>query len=167
MIKYARYKIGIFHLQIGYDDADDTVVSLEREDCGGDAANEIESADTGARCPLTDLVAAELREYLRGDGREFTFPYKLCGTPFQLAVWNALREIPYGETRSYAQIAAAVGRPRASRAVGAANHRNPIFIAIPCHRVIGADGSLVGYGGGLEMKSYLLELEKKNSPGIK
>ena len=109
---------------------------------------------------LTQLVFRQLDEYFAGTRKTFDFPYRLHGTPFQEAVWAALREIPYGETRSYKDIAEAIGHPKAFRAVGMANHANPIFIAIPCHRVIGASGSLVGYGGGPEMKRALLELEK-------
>ena len=86
-------------------------------------------------------------------------PIHLTGTPFQLAVWAALRAIPFGQTRTYGEIAAGVGRPKAARAVGMANHRNPIAILIPCHRVVGRSGSLVGYAGGLDIKRALLELE--------
>ena len=102
----------------------------------------------------------ELREYFAGQRREFTLPLSPAGTEFQRRVWKALLTIPYGETRSYGEIAAMIGSPKASRAVGSANHRNPISILIPCHRVIGADGSLTGYGGGLEVKTALLELEQ-------
>ncbi len=108
---------------------------------------------------LTELVFRQLDEYFAGSRKVFDFPYRLHGTPFQEKVWEALREIPYGETRSYKDIAEAIGHPKAFRAVGMANHANPIFIVIPCHRVIGTSGALVGYGGGLEMKKALLELE--------
>ena len=91
--------------------------------------------------------------------REFTIPLEPAGTPFQKQVWEALRTIPYGETRTYGQIAVQIGRPKASRAVGMGNHKNPIAILIPCHRVIGADGSLTGYGGGLDIKEFLLKRE--------
>ena len=101
----------------------------------------------------------ELTEYFSGKRREFSFPLDLRGTPFQLSCWRALLKIPYGETRTYADIARSVGQPQAFRAVGMANNRNPIAIIIPCHRVIGADGRLVGYGGGLDRKRYLLDLE--------
>jgi O-6-methylguanine DNA methyltransferase len=102
---------------------------------------------------------AELDEYFRGQRREFNFPLDLRGTDFQVACWNALLAIPYGETRSYADIACAVGKPNAFRAVGMANNRNPIAIVVPCHRVIASDGTLCGYGGGLDIKRKLLELE--------
>jgi methylated-DNA-[protein]-cysteine S-methyltransferase len=101
----------------------------------------------------------ELEEYFAGKRREFTFPLDLRGTDFQLACWRALLAIPYGETRSYAAIARAVGKPNAFRAVGMANNRNPIAIVVPCHRVIASDGTLCGYGGGLDVKRKLLELE--------
>jgi len=110
---------------------------------------------------LTDLVFQQVTEYLNGRRRDFDFPYVLWGTEFQQRVWRALCAIPYGETRTYGEVAAAVGSPKAARAVGMANHRNPILIAVPCHRVIGADGRLVGYGSGLDMKEALLRLEKK------
>lgn len=101
----------------------------------------------------------ELTAYFAGELRIFTVPLGPVGTPFQLSVWEALRQIPYGETRTYAQIAAAIGNPKACRAVGMANNKNPISILIPCHRVIGAGGALVGYGGRLEVKRFLLALE--------
>ncbi|HYL11418.1 MAG TPA: methylated-DNA--[protein]-cysteine S-methyltransferase [Terriglobales bacterium] len=101
----------------------------------------------------------QLKEYFAGRRREFTFPLDLRGTPFQLQCWRALLEIPYGETRTYADMARAVGRPQAYRAVGMANNRNPIAIVVPCHRVIASDGTLCGYGGGLDVKRKLLELE--------
>ena len=101
----------------------------------------------------------ELEEYFADDRRAFTFALDLRGTDFQVDCWRALLEIPYGETRTYADIARAVGRPQGFRAVGMANNRNPIAIVIPCHRVIASDGTLCGYGGGLEIKRKLLELE--------
>ncbi len=101
----------------------------------------------------------ELEEYFLGKRREFRFPLDLRGTDFQLACWRALLAIPYGETRSYADIARAVSKPNAFRAVGMANNRNPIAIVVPCHRVIASDGKLCGYGGGLDVKRKLLELE--------
>jgi O-6-methylguanine DNA methyltransferase len=101
----------------------------------------------------------ELEEYFASKRREFTFPLDLRGTDFQLACWRALLAIPYGETRTYAGIARAVGKANAFRAVGLANNRNPIAIVVPCHRVIASDGTLCGYGGGLDVKRRLLELE--------
>ena len=105
----------------------------------------------------------ELNEYFAGERRDFTFRLDLRGTEFQVKCWRALVDIPYGETRSYAAIARAVGRPRGFRAVGLANNRNPIAIVVPCHRVIASDGTLCGYGGGLEVKRKLLELEGARS----
>lgn len=101
-------------------------------------------------------------EYLDGDRKEFDLPLGVEGTPFQKAAWDALLTIPYGETRSYKQMAELVGNPKACRAIGLANNRNPISIVIPCHRVIGANGKLVGYGGGLHIKEQLLAIEKQN-----
>lgn len=109
--------------------------------------------------PLLSKGRDEILAYLRGERRSFDLPLDPMGTPFQQAVWAELRRIPYGETRSYAQVAAGIGKPKAVRAVGQANHRNPLPIFIPCHRVIGASGKLTGYGGGLDLKQKLLELE--------
>jgi len=109
--------------------------------------------------PLIKEACRQLSEYLKGERKTFDLPLNPKGTDFQKRVWRALCDIPYGETRSYKQIAEAIGNPKAVRAVGMANNRNPITIVVPCHRVIGADGKLVGYGGGLEMKEFLLRLE--------
>ncbi len=102
----------------------------------------------------------ELEEYFAGQRREFSMPLDLRGTEFQLRCWRALLEIPYGETRSYAEIARSIGHPRAFRAVGMANNRNPVAIVVPCHRVIASSGSLCGYGGGLDIKRKLLDMER-------
>jgi O-6-methylguanine DNA methyltransferase len=107
--------------------------------------------------------AAQLREYFAGRRTAFDLPLDLRGTPFQRRVWRALTEIPYGERRSYKEIAAMIGSPKAVRAVGGANNRNPLPIVVPCHRVVGADGSLVGYGGGMPIKVFLLQLEEGQS----
>lgn len=110
----------------------------------------------------TDLLLEarrQLEEYFAGIRAGFSLPLAPQGTDFQKAVWRQLEAIPYGETRTYGQIAAALGKPKASRAVGGANHNNPIAIVIPCHRVIGANGSLTGYAGGLDLKEKLLHLE--------
>ncbi|MCL1895122.1 MAG: methylated-DNA--[protein]-cysteine S-methyltransferase [Clostridiales bacterium] len=111
----------------------------------------------------TDLIVEtgkQLREYFAGERREFDLPLRFKGTEFQRQVWEALLTIPYGETSSYGMVAEQIERPKAVRAVGMANNRNPIVIICPCHRVIGSDGSLTGYGGGLPAKQYLLDLEK-------
>lgn len=109
--------------------------------------------------PLLHAAFAQLREYLAGGRKTFDLPLNPQGTAFQHGVWSALQTIPYGQTRSYRQIAEAVNCPGGYRAVGMANNRNPIAVFIPCHRVVGADGSLVGYGAGLPLKAVLLELE--------
>jgi len=111
--------------------------------------------------PLIKKAAAQLDEYFNGKRKVFDLPLKLYGTDFQIDVWKALQNIPFGETRSYGEIARVIGKPKASRAVGMANNRNPIVIIVPCHRVIGHDGSLTGFGGGIELKRRLLELEQK------
>ena len=135
-----------------------------RLDCEDGAVIALKKAEAGTVSgpgnELTALVFRQLDEYFAGTRRRFDFPHRLHGTPFQEKVWAALRDIPYGETRSYKDIAEAIGHPKAFRAVGMANHANPICIAVPCHRVIGAGGSLVGYGGGLDMKTALLPLAK-------
>ena len=104
-------------------------------------------------------VVPQLEAYFAGELRDFDVPVLLVGTPFQRRVWAALTQIPYGQTRTYGELAAAVGQPTASRAVGLANGRNPVGIVVPCHRVVGSGGSLTGYGGGLSRKRALLELE--------
>ena len=109
--------------------------------------------------PLIRKAYSQLTEYLQGERKTFDLPISLKGTPFQQQVWKALCEIPYGETRSYKQIAEAIGNPKSVRAVGMANNRNPLLIVVPCHRVIGTNGKLVGYGGGIEKKEFLLRLE--------
>jgi methylated-DNA-[protein]-cysteine S-methyltransferase len=109
--------------------------------------------------PLSE-VAEELRQYFAGARLSFDVPLNLVGTTFQRRVWTALREIPYGETVSYRQLADEIGQPTAARAVGLANGKNPVGIIVPCHRVVGADGSLTGYGGGLARKQQLLDHER-------
>jgi methylated-DNA-[protein]-cysteine S-methyltransferase len=111
-------------------------------------------------------LAGQLAEYFAGKRRRFEVPLDLRGTAFQLRVWKALCEIPYGETRSYGQIARALGLPRAARAVGRANATNPVAIVVPCHRVIGSNKALTGYGGGLHRKKALLELEARINPSL-
>ena len=113
------------------------------------------------RQPVAALMQTEkqLKEYFKGQRNVFDLPLQMKGTQFQQEVWQALQEIPYGETRTYSDIAVAIGRPKATRAVGMANHCNPLAIIVPCHRVIGKNGSLTGYAGGLEKKQALLALE--------
>jgi O-6-methylguanine DNA methyltransferase len=116
-------------------------------------------AEPDPAAPPLPETRRQLDEYLAGTRREFDIPLDFAGTPFQRLCWEALLRIPYGETRSYGAMAREIGRPAAVRAVGHANHDNPIGVIIPCHRVIGANGSLTGYAGGLDMKRVLLELE--------
>lgn len=111
---------------------------------------------------VLDAARRQLDEYFAARREAFDLPLAPAGTPFQRRVWAALLEIPFGETRSYASLARAIGKPTASRAVGAANGSNPIAIVVPCHRVVGADGSLTGFGGGLDRKAFLLRLEQRN-----
>lgn len=109
---------------------------------------------------LTGLVIKQLNEYFQSERKNFDVPIKLMGTPFQVKVWEALRSIGYGETKTYKDIAAMIGQPKAVRAVGGANNKNPISIIVPCHRVVGTSGALVGYGGGIDKKEVLLNLER-------
>jgi methylated-DNA-[protein]-cysteine S-methyltransferase len=117
----------------------------------------------GPHDPILREALSQLRAYFAGRLRDFHLPLDLAGTDFQVSVWRQLQTIPYGETCSYASIAQAIGRPAAVRAVGAANGANPIPIVVPCHRVIGSNGKLVGYGGGLPLKKRLLQLERIDS----
>ena len=149
MLTYAQYDTPLGWISVGYET--DTILSVR---FGTTAIHR--------PCPVSDLAAAQIREYLEGTGKEFSFPIRTCGTPFQELVWEELRRIPYGETRTYGQIAAAIGKPSAARAVGMACNKNPIWIAIPCHRVLGKNASLTGYAGGLELKRKLLKLEQNH-----
>lgn len=112
---------------------------------------------------LLSMATIQLDEYFQGKRTTFSLPFKLTGTPFQLAVWKELQNIPYGQTTSYKEIAQKINKPKAYRAVGMANNKNPLPIIIPCHRVIGSNGKLIGYAGGLKLKNYLLELEKSHA----
>lgn len=151
MIAYACYEFPLGPIQIGCRDG--FVVTIQTaSECSFDHSPSY----------LSDLAAGQLREYFAGKRRSFDFPIRPEGTPFQSAVWQALRNIPYGEIRSYQEIAASIGKPGACRAVGMACHRNPIWIVIPCHRVLGKNCRLTGYAGGLDMKRSLLELEQQN-----
>ena len=123
--------------------------------------------DDSQSSELTRHAADQLREYFAGSRKAFDIPLAPHGTPFQQSVWDVMLSIPYGGTMSYGQIAAAIGKPLAVRAVGMASGRNPIAIIIPCHRVVGADGKLVGYGGGIDVKRALLDLERDHSNTIR
>ncbi len=139
----------------------------------GDEGRQREVERLTSRCRKSQLIRSErenrsaleeLNAYAAGELREFSVPLDLRGTDFQLAAWRALLEIPYGETRTYADVARAIRHPQSFRAVGMANHSNPVAIIVPCHRVIGSNRSLVGYGGGLDLKRTLLDHERRHSP---
>ncbi len=141
----------------------DSKIGILKIGVRGGAVCELKTADRrGQSCPLplSDIAFKEISEYLDGKRKIFDFPIAPSGTDFQKAVWSALCKIPYGETRTYGEIAKSVGNPKAARAVGGACNKNPVLLAVPCHRVLGADGSLTGFASGLENKKYLLELEK-------
>lgn len=148
-IDYAVYNYPCGNLKIGYADKAIKFVLFTDEKVGGKPS------------ALSGRADSQLREYFAGTRKTFELPLEAAGTEFQKKVWAALSEIPYGETRSYKDIAERIGSHKGFRAVGGANHRNPITIIIPCHRVIAADGGLGGYGGGLDTKNLLLELERK------
>lgn len=150
MIKTAFYKFKFGYLKIKY--TDNAVVSLK-------TSEDINCENEKSK--LSDVVFSQINQYLEGKRTGFDFPYQLEGTEFQKKVWDALCDIPYGQTRSYKDIAEAIGSPKAYRAVGMANNKNPIAIAVPCHRVIGSNGKLVGYAGGVDMKEHLLEMENR------
>lgn len=150
----AVYKIQFGYITMEYED--EVLLSLI---CTGKEANI--SSENIVISDFTNKVFEQIMEYLQGTRKKFDVNYKLSGTEFQLSVWRELLKIPYGETRTYKEIAQAIGNDGAARAVGVANSKNPIHIIIPCHRVIGADGSLTGYAGGIGMKEGLLNLEKK------
>lgn len=136
------------------------LVAIEFEGMHDRDDNDLEAGD-----PVLQACARQLTEYFAGKRTRFRLPLAPGGTEFQRSVWKALETIPYGQLNSYADIAAVIGKPRAMRAVGAANGRNPIPIVVPCHRVVGSDGSLTGFAGGLETKRRLLELEGAIPPG--
>lgn len=152
MMFYRETSIG----KIGIEEKEGYIVSVHFET---DAVPE--GCDFG-ETPLIREAFKQLELYLAGRLTEFSLPLRPEGTPFMKNVWRKLCDVPYGQTASYKDIATAVGNPRAVRAVGLANNRNPIPLFIPCHRIIGSNGKLVGYGGGLALKKKLLELEKRN-----
>jgi O-6-methylguanine DNA methyltransferase len=150
MIRHGVYPCPLGTLVIGHTDA--KIVSVK-----------LVSETNLPHCPspLSDLAAGQIMEYFQGKRKDFDLPIYAPGTPFQMAVWHEISRIPYGQTRSYGQIAAILGNPRASRAVGQAANRNPLWIIVPCHRVVGKNQALTGYAGGLEIKQALLELEQR------
>ena len=149
MKKYAFYDVEFGVLKVGYTDtAIFSLDSVVAQDCENEPSK------------ATDLVFTQISEYINGDRERFDLHYTLEGTEFQKKVWEALCSIPFAETRTYKQIAELISNPKAYRAVGSANNKNPLLIVVPCHRVIGAKGDLVGYRSGMEMKKKLIELER-------
>ena len=146
MVQYDTCPSPFGSLLIGWEG--DAVVSLR-----------LGESDSISRSPISELAAVQLQEYFTGTRKHFSFPIELKGTPFQKSVWQEMARIPYGESRTYGEIARAIGNAKAVRAVGMACNRNPIWIIIPCHRVIGSNQKLTGYAGGLSMKEALLALE--------
>lgn len=149
---FAVYNTKIGKIKIKYDNDAITGITSAKNEKG-----------QGIRNELTDKTVLQLEEYFDGRRKEFDIPIKLRGTEFQKKVWNELLKIPYGATVSYKDIAIKIGNPKACRAVGMANHNNPILIIVPCHRVINENKKLGGYALGLDLKMKLLELEKENS----
>ncbi len=152
MGKYAIYKTELGCFKISYDNQYITAISY-MQSC----------TSLGEPTALTDSAASQLQLYFEGELYKFDLPLKIKGTEFQQKVWKALMDIPYGQTRSYKDIAQMIGQPNAARAIGMANNKNPLLIIIPCHRVIGTSGSLTGYAAGLDLKINLLKIEKENS----
>jgi len=148
MVLFATYNSPFGFMEIGYEDG--VIVSVRS----------VDKPLHHDPCSLSDLADSQLQEYFSGRRKVFDLPIRVNGTAFQKAVWNCVRHIPYGQTRTYGQIAAAVGKQNAYQAVGQAVGRNPLWIIIPCHRVIGARQELTGYAGGLPMKQALLDLEQ-------
>lgn len=153
MINFAIYETILGFIEIKY--KEDTLIALQK-------INATTPSALGTKNSFTDLVYDQICEYLIGKRKHFTFDYALNGTTFQKSVWQELCNIPYGETRTYKDIAKAIGNEKACRAVGMANNKNPVALVVPCHRVIGSNQRLVGYAGGLAMKEFLLTIEKKN-----
>ena len=153
-LDFAIYTFPFGFLKIGY--RGEVLLLLQKIDA---------SADVGKKTDFTERVYTEIMEYLKGERTSFDVAYELEGTEFQKKVWEELTKIPYGETRTYKEIAVAIGNPNACRAVGMANNKNPLMMIVPCHRVIGANGKLVGYGGGLAMKRELLAMERRAMKG--
>lgn len=154
MLQIAHYTCTFGPLSIGHNG--DNIVSVQ-----------LYASQTAAQgnCALSDLAFAQLSEFFEAKRTAFDFPYVLDGTAFQLQVWRALCEIPYAQTRSYKEIAQSLGNPRAARAVGMAAHRNPMLFVVPCHRLIGTNGALVGFAAGIQVKEALLQIESRQSAG--
>lgn len=150
MISKVHYKSPVGMLCI--EEEDGVIIALYKD--------ENVNASYDRETTILKNAVCQLEQYFKGERKEFDLPIKLKGTEFQMKVWTALRTIPYGETCSYGELAKKIGNYKASRAVGGANNKNPILIIVPCHRVIGADGSMVGFGAGIGVKEYLLNLER-------
>ena len=159
-IGYAIYDTKFGSFEIRY--KNDEIVMIKKTSISDKYRKDDCKDKVEGKTELTDKTITQLIEYFEGDRKVFDIPYKLEGTDFQMKVWNALTTIPYGETRSYKDIAIQVGNEKASRAIGMANNKNPISIIVPCHRVIGSNGKLVGYESGLDMKEKILNIEKMN-----
>jgi len=161
---YSRMNSPIGSLVVGVSDEGLAIIEFDQGEFPkgrlAQSAHWVESNDR------TAVAVRELKEYFEGKRQDFTVPLDLRGTEFQKKCWRALLKIPYGKTRSYAQIAKTVGCPKGFRAVGMANHDNPVPIIVPCHRVLASDGTLGGYGGGLDVKRKLLELEGALQPTL-
>lgn len=150
MIKFAFYESPVGILKIGYDNENICYLkTAESIDCENEPSE------------LAERAFLQLEEYLRKDRKVFDLPLELSGTAFQMKVWQELLRIPFGRTATYSEIAEKVGNPKSGRAVGMAVHNNPIWIVIPCHRIIGKNGKLTGYAGGMQMKEKLIEIEKQ------
>jgi methylated-DNA-[protein]-cysteine S-methyltransferase len=160
MIKYFYSPIGL--LQISGTETHITQIQFIGEDSSVGVTRSHPDTVTGEKWALGEEAKRQLEEYFAGKRKEFDLPLQPEGTSFQQAVWKALQTIPFGETQTYGEIAKAIGKPKASRAIGQANNRNPIVIIIPCHRVIGANKQLTGYAGGLWRKEFLLNLENNS-----
>jgi methylated-DNA-[protein]-cysteine S-methyltransferase len=155
---YTTQSNEMFHIDI-----QNVIPAVKRHGVTEEAAESTDmTAPTVKETSLIREAAFQLSEYLAGKRKTFDIPLDIKGTPFQLAVWKALLDIPYGETRSYKEIAESIGRAKACRAVGMACNRNPVAIIVPCHRVIGTDGSMTGFASGVNIKEKLLELEKRH-----
>lgn len=151
MISFATYDSPVGFIEIGCEDL--AVVSLRR----------VETPVYHDFTPASNLANLQLQEYFKGSRKTFDLPIRLHGTAFQTAVWECIQKIPYGQVLTYGQIATMIGKPKASQAVGQAAGKNPVWIIIPCHRVVGVHQALTGYAGGLEMKQALLKLEKEHA----
>ncbi len=152
MINFAVYKTDLGYIKIS--EQNGLIQSISFIDT---------TTDFGCKNGTIDYAYNQIEEYLLGKRKTFTFKYVLAGTTFQIKVWKQLKTIPYGETKTYKDVAVAIGCPKGCRAVGGAIHNNPIGIVVPCHRVIGRNGKLTGYAGGLELKEKLLKLERQNT----